>query len=601
MTQIREVEGIKTAHGIVGREKELERALAALRSSRHLLIEGPVGVGKTVLALAVARHLGRPVFRVDGDERYTEQKLAGWFDPPVVLERGYIQDAFVPGPLTEAMRKGGVLFVNEMNRMPEGVQNILLPAMDEGMIDIPKVGVVKSSPGFVVIATQNPREFVATTAISEALSDRFELLMLDYQSESDEFQIVMRQHPGLPEELVARGVWIARRTRDHPNIRRGASVRAAMSIVKLAPQLSQDMAEGVRKASHMSLPTRIELREESRARVDEVIDQIVDECFSIAPPELRAVTEEKAADKQRRREGAPREKNVDVGDLAKIIDANLPSYLVEGDDLGWVVAQNYSLLRPYLSNHAVLEMAKRMAIRATIRRVLQLLGPVSVPTRVVRHEFRVGEDSEIDLDATLENLAEKHRPEPSDIVVESREPRQTAVALMLDASLSMSGDKLAMATAAIAVLALRMKAIDYLLITFNDRPTVIKRVDGRKNLDETISALLDSNAVGYTNLELALRKGKEELQRAETRNQVGVMITDGNYTVGADPADAAAAYRRLFVVMTESHDCRPSVCEAMATGGRGRMFEVTTFDEIPRALYSVLRQVAQGSPPSRHL
>src|SRR4030042_1597962 len=135
-----EIAVIKRIYGIVGRERELELALAAVRSGRHLMIEGPVGVGKTILAIAVARHLGRAVLRVDGDERYTEQKLAGWFDPPVVLEKGYIQDAFVPGPLTEAMRSGGGLFVNEVNRWPGGAHTTPLPAMDEGMIDVPKVG-----------------------------------------------------------------------------------------------------------------------------------------------------------------------------------------------------------------------------------------------------------------------------------------------------------------------------------------------------------------------------------------------------------------------------------------------------------------------------
>src|SRR5512137_1216118 len=185
-----EVALIRKRSGIVGREKELEKALAALSSGKNLMIEGPVGVGKTVLAVAVAKHLGRPVMRVDGDERYTEQKLSGWFDPPIVLEKGYVPEAFIPGPLTSAMREGGVLFMNEMNRMPEGVQNILLPAMDEGIIEIPKIGTVRAAPGFVVIGTQNPREFVATTALSEALSDRFELLLLDYQSETEEIEIV---------------------------------------------------------------------------------------------------------------------------------------------------------------------------------------------------------------------------------------------------------------------------------------------------------------------------------------------------------------------------------------------------------------------------
>jgi hypothetical protein len=77
---------------------------------------------------------------------------------------------------------------------------------------------------------------------------------------------------------------------------------------------------------------------------------------------------------------------------------------------------------------------------------------------------------------------------------------------------------------------------------------------------------------------------------------VGVLVTDGNYTVGADPSEAASAYRRLFVVMTESHDCRPGVCHGIAGAGRGRMYEVASFDEIPHVLYKVLRMVAQGTP-----
>ncbi len=270
-----EVVAIQRENGIVGRTRELENALAAIGSGKHLMIEGPVGVGKTILAVAAARHLRRPVFRVDGDERYTEQKLSGWFDPPMVMEKGYVPEAFVPGPLMSAMREGGVLFINEMNRMPEGVQNILLPAMDEGLIEVPKIGTVRARPGFVVIGTQNPREFVATTAISEALSDRFELLLLDYQSEDEEVAIVSKNLPDALPEVVARSVWIARRTRDHPNIRRGASVRAAMSIAQLSRTFSEDLYEGIRKAAHMALPTRIEMREESKRSAEQVVEEIV--------------------------------------------------------------------------------------------------------------------------------------------------------------------------------------------------------------------------------------------------------------------------------------------------------------------------------------
>ena len=75
-----------------------------------------MGVGKTTVALCVCGHLGRGVVRVDGDDRYSESKLAGWFDPPVVLRQGYREESFFPGPLVLAMREGRVLFVNELNR-----------------------------------------------------------------------------------------------------------------------------------------------------------------------------------------------------------------------------------------------------------------------------------------------------------------------------------------------------------------------------------------------------------------------------------------------------------------------------------------------------
>jgi MoxR-like ATPase/Mg-chelatase subunit ChlD len=592
-----EVEEVKRKYGIVGRDLEIERGLASVRANRHLMIQGPVGVGKTVLANAVASYLGRRVFRVDGDERYTEQKLSGWFDPPVVLEKGYVAEAFMPGPLTEAMRTGGVLFVNEMNRMPEGVQNILLPAMDEGIIDIPKVGRVDAEEGFVIVATQNPREFVATTSLSEALSDRFELLLLDYQPEAEELQILRAKFPDAPLELVRCCLWIARRTRNHPNLRRGASIRAAMSMVQLFGRFSDDLDPGVRKAAHMALPTRIELREESRATMPEVVDQIVDECFSENPasrplPEVGGRVEEPAG---RQGDVGPQRKALDIGDIVGVLETHGIGSSLPGDDVGWKIAQNYQKIRLRLTDPFALEMARRVAIRATIQRVLRLLGPVTLPSRITRGTFSPGDDREMDIEGTVENVVDRMHVQPSDIVVEGREPRRLSVALILDASLSMSGDKLAMATAAIAVLAFRLKMVDFLVITFNDRPKIIKRLDEEADVDRLILSLLESTASGYTNIEEALHSGSKELAKAETGDQVGILITDGNYTVGRDPSKAASSFKKLFVIMTDSHDCRLSVCESLASSGRGRVFPVSEFDEIPRTLYRVLRVVGQGS------
>lgn len=244
------------APGIVGREAETEALHACLALGRHVLLEGPVGVGKTALARAVCASLDRPFVRVDGDGRYTEARLVGQFDPPAVLAAGYRPEHFLPGPLVRAMREGAVLFVNELNRMPEGVQNVLLPAMDEGAIQVPLLGEVRAAPGFTVVATQNPAEFVATGALSEALLDRFELVRLDYQSAEEEEAIVRREARGAPSAaLVAEAVALTRATRHDPRFRRGASVRAAVAVADLATRLDGDLV----RAAALALPTRVEL------------------------------------------------------------------------------------------------------------------------------------------------------------------------------------------------------------------------------------------------------------------------------------------------------------------------------------------------------
>jgi MoxR-like ATPase len=274
------VRRIQEEHGIVGRDAELRLCLAVLGAGRNLLLEGPVGVGKTTVALAVCRHLGRRTVRVDGDERFTESRMTGWFDPPLVLKRGYGEASFFPGPLVQAMREGGVLFINEMNRMPETVQNVLLPALDERLIVLPRLGELRAEPGFQVVATQNPVEYIATGHLSEALRDRFEHVALRYQDEAEERAIVAQDTDGADAELVALAVAIVRMTRTHEKIRKGASVRAAAGIVKLALALA---AGGdptgtavLREAAVTSLATRIELKDEEETDLASVVAEIID-------------------------------------------------------------------------------------------------------------------------------------------------------------------------------------------------------------------------------------------------------------------------------------------------------------------------------------
>ncbi len=270
------IEEFQKLYRIVGRQAEIERLLGAVKANKHVLLEGPVGIGKTALAAAVVDYLGSGNYRVDGDERYSEQKLAGWFDPPLVMEQGYSWDSFMSGPLTQAMAGDSVLFINELNRIPEGTQNVLLPAMDERVIHLPKLGPVRAGENFLIIATQNPEEFVGTSRLSEALRDRFFWIGLDYQSAGEEMQILSQQTGCEDTELLGLAVEIIRATRKHPDLRHGASIRGAIDLV--------DMVQGsggawqpaaLSELAVSALYTKVALLGRAETSLPRIIKQIV--------------------------------------------------------------------------------------------------------------------------------------------------------------------------------------------------------------------------------------------------------------------------------------------------------------------------------------
>ncbi len=272
------VREIQQRFGIVGREEELKKALAARLAGRHLMIEGNIGTGKTIMAKSIAGYFDQSFMRVDGDERFTEAKLVGYFDPPMVMKEGYTWNSFIQGPLTKTMLSGGILLINEINRLLETTQNVLLTAMDEKQIILPKLGPVRAKDGFMIIATQNPSEYVGTTALSEALRDRFVWIWLDYQSEDEEKRIVARWSDNKNAEHIETAVKISRRTREHPDVRRGASVRGAIDIANIIKNFDPTEENWI-LASVMSLATKIELMDGCGKTAEQVITECVREVL----------------------------------------------------------------------------------------------------------------------------------------------------------------------------------------------------------------------------------------------------------------------------------------------------------------------------------
>ena len=225
------------ARDVVGREEQLQGVLSVLAAGRNLLLEGPPGTGKSTVLRSLTRHAGIPLAMVEGNAEMTPQKMLGYHDPARVLSHGYRDEDFVLGPLPRAMTEGGFLYVEEFNRLPEDTLNSLLTAMSERELHIPRFGLVSAQTSFRVIAAMNPFDNVGTARVSVSVYDRLCRMVVGYQSEAEELEIVGRR-TGTDRPDVARlAVRVVRSTREAPQLRTGASVRAAIDFVLVEAEL----------------------------------------------------------------------------------------------------------------------------------------------------------------------------------------------------------------------------------------------------------------------------------------------------------------------------------------------------------------------------
>jgi len=594
--------------------------VTALQTGRHVVLEGPPGVGKSTLLRAVAAASGWGMEFVEGNAELTPARLVGGHDPALVLERGYIAEAFTEGPLVAALRDGCLLYIEELNRVPEETLNVLITALAEGEIHVPRVGHIAASPQFRLIAAMNPFDAVGTARVGQAIYDRMCRIALGYQDRAAEERIVERV-TGIAGELTEIAVELARATREHEALRTGSSVRGSIDMVLLATGLEELRGEAgfdsLLDAALAAFSGRIRVEEGRAETPEEIVTGLLTRIVEERRPK-KASDSPPAPDHQRPTAGRPgRSPQPLEGQAARdaVREAGRrttsrtelarrhPELLQVSPEVGRLDEAALEELMGRDADSALallcdLAVATDAALRARARqvaaRVFVRMARQGGPARRGLRRLTTapgGGDGDLDLDRTLERSGGLRPRRPEDLAVRRWTAAERAVCLLVDRSGSMQGEAVAMAAlAAAAVVIAGGDRCDCSVVAFSDRPIVLQSQGRRRPPDELVGELLTLRGLGTTDLERALGAAASQLERAASPDRLAVLMSDCLATAGADPLTAASlrGVDRLHVLGTSVEPDSLAAGRALARRGGGRHVVVVHPHEVARAVSALL-------------
>ncbi|MFV9502955.1 MAG: AAA family ATPase [Oscillochloridaceae bacterium umkhey_bin13] len=632
---------------VVGRQAEIAQIAAALRAGCDLLLEGPPGTSKSTLLRAVAQTAGVPFRLVEGSADLTPARLVGSHNPAAVLAHGYRREDFVLGPLPQTMRDGGLLYIEEFNRVPDDTLNLLLGPLAERSLHIPRYGVVRAAPGFRLIAAMNPFDNVGTLRVSQSVFDRLCRLPIGYQSAAEELAVVTLRTGSTDHWLIEGAINLTRATRDHPDLQMGSSVRGAIDLVCVAEALAalrgitlaardNSAKEVILDAALLALSARISLSETATMTREAIIrelwanvfyfipqaaqgDQLLDLEVTLALPRQHnrprgPVTRPRpqpTAVTELPRRGTPTDTaRVFRPDELALLMADRSSAPAARRDLGRTPGMSQVLksgqfdpaafgqlyvkdedaamallgeLWQEAPDEQLRALTRRLALKIVVRLARRHPTPSPGKGRLRPVRYHFNSD-DLDLDRTLEEIAAKSYPEYSDFWVRERVRTRRTYVLLLDVSGSMRGAQLMKAALAAGSMARNLDHDDLAVVLFWRDAAVLKRANQPKSATRLIDEILGLRARGLTNLHHGLAAGLRELERAGTQEKIGIVFTDGLSNLGDDPLPLAARYPQLHVIGISLEASAVQACQALAARGRGRCVFIRTLEDIPLAL-----------------
>ncbi|HEV7651959.1 MAG TPA: VWA domain-containing protein [Actinophytocola sp.] len=231
----------------------------------------------------------------------------------------------------------------------------------------------------------------------------------------------------------------------------------------------------------------------------------------------------------------------------------------------------------------VLATARRIAARLAVPRARREPAARRGAGRLASLPYRGGSD-DIDLDRTIEVLAERPVPEDEDIVVRERVRSRRSVVLAVDVSGSMRGERIRTAAATVGALAGELRRDDLAVLAFWSDAAVLVHLGHRVEPLSLVDTLLRIPARGLTNVAFPLGVAAVELARVPAVDARTILLSDAVHNAGPDPRPFAARLPRLDVLLDVAGEHDVDLARELAAAGHGRAFRIRTHRDVAPAL-----------------